>query len=136
VEHADHAAVERRHHRLGAAFDGAFHHGEGPEGAPLQQAGGGHESAGAGEGWRPDRHHLDGGAPDFGPLISERHLRKVENCNKFTKSVGLEVLLEGKRLDRKGYYLTPHVYKANWDSEDNIKTVLAEEVFGPRMSWR
>lgn len=65
--------------------------------------------------------------PFYGPLISEQQRVRVESYNKL---VDQGLLLKGGRLDRKGYYLTPHVYKASWGEHRYLK----EEVFGPHVA--
>lgn len=73
--------------------------------------------------------------PYYGPLISEAQLLRVQSFNNLvTKGRGTKVLLEGKRLDRKGYFLTPHVYTANWWGPEENRAFLAEEVFGPHVA--
>lgn len=64
----------------------------------------------------------------MGPLISQSQRLRVEKINAQTKDT--EVLLEGKRLDRKGWFLTPHVYTCPWGDHDFLK----EEVFGPHVA--
>lgn len=79
---------------------------------------------------------FDNPAPYCGPLISKTQLERVEFYNNLVdESVG-EVLIQGKRLERKGYYLTPHVYTAKWDlyKNSNKRQVLTEEVFGPHVA--
>jgi aldehyde dehydrogenase (NAD+) len=48
-------------------------------------------------------------------------VRKDSNCS---------VLLDGKRIDRKGYFMSPFVYKTEWGH----KKFLKEEVFGPHVA--
>lgn len=66
-------------------------------------------------------------SPYFGPLINETQMNGVQ---KYNANCCENVLLQGKRLDRKGYYLSPHVYKAKWGSNK----ALEEEVFGPHVA--
>ena len=66
--------------------------------------------------------------PTYGPLINEKQMRRVMHYNSLTCNE--EILLQGERLDQKGYYLTPHVYKAEWGD----KAYLKEEVFGPHVA--
>lgn len=66
-------------------------------------------------------------APYYGPLISEEQRGRVECYNKL---VDQGLLVKGGRLDRKGYFLTPHVYKAEWGTQ----RYLREEVFGPHVA--
>jgi aldehyde dehydrogenase (NAD+) len=66
-----------------------------------------------------------------GPLICEAQRRRVEAFNCLTReSDFVKILLDGKRLDRKGYFLTPHVYKTEWWQEP----YLTDEVFGPHVA--
>jgi aldehyde dehydrogenase (NAD+) len=66
--------------------------------------------------------------PYYGPLISEEQRVRVENYNQLIDT-GM-IMLMGKRLERKGFYLTPHVYKAAWGEHRYLK----EEVFGPHVA--
>jgi aldehyde dehydrogenase (NAD+) len=76
--------------------------------------------------------------PYYGPLISEKQLDRVEGFNNLTYGFdGITVILPGSRLDRPGYYLTPHVYRALWEPEwdrAQRRKVLTEEVFGPHVA--
>lgn len=65
----------------------------------------------------------------YGPLINRAQLERVMQFNEATKK-NAKVLLEGKRLERKGYFLTPHVYQTEW----NNSVFLKEEVFGPHVA--
>ena len=65
----------------------------------------------------------------MGPLINETQMNRVIEYNERTKS-STEILLQGKRLDRKGWFLTPHVYMAEW-RQTAWKSFMQEEVFGP-----
>lgn len=73
----------------------------------------------------------------MGPLINETQMKRVQNCNAITKRHSdLQVLLEGVRIDRKGYFLTPHVYTGKWHSKKQYQnsereSLFKEEVFGP-----
>jgi aldehyde dehydrogenase (NAD+) len=73
-------------------------------------------------------------APYFGPLISAKQRDRVERFNKLASLMGVKVLLEGKRLDRKGFFLTPHVYTCDWWGPQENRVFLAEEVFGPHVA--
>lgn len=68
-------------------------------------------------------------SPDFGPLINKKQLERVVKYNEMTKGT-TDIFLEGKRLNRKGYYLTPHVYGCEWTPSDKMP-FLQDEVFGP-----
>lgn len=72
-------------------------------------------------------------APYCGPLISEEQRRRVEHYNHMVRDDEFtKVLIKGHRPHHKGYYLTPHVYTANWDSFP--PPYLKEEVFGPHVA--
>ncbi len=67
----------------------------------------------------------------FGPLINSSQLKRVEEFNKMTRGDSdCRILLDGKRLERTGYYLSPHVYQCPWGD----KKYLKQEVFGPHVS--
>lgn len=77
---------------------------------------------------------------DFGPLINKSQMTRVQDYNKRTMDL-TDVLLEGHRIERKGYYLTPHVYACEWDklyqgeiSEESPYSFLQQEVFGPHVA--
>lgn len=77
---------------------------------------------------------------DFGPLINKGQMLRVQEYNKKTMPL-TEVLLEGHRLERKGYYMTPHVYTCEWDElyhnesfDENPYCFLQQEVFGPHVA--
>jgi len=76
--------------------------------------------------------------PYYGPLINEKQRHRVEEYNNLATGLdGIKVLLQGARLDRPGYYLTPHVYQAAWESEWTgaiRRKILTEEVFGPHVA--
>lgn len=63
----------------------------------------------------------------YGPMISEQQLSRVEFYNNL---IDQGLLVKGRRLDRAGYFLTPHVYKAKWENQRYLK----EEVFGPHVA--
>lgn len=70
--------------------------------------------------------------PYYGPVINEQAVSRVLYFNKQTalRSVGNEnhkVLMNGERVDRKGYFITPHVYSTEWDNSEYLR----EECFGP-----
>lgn len=69
--------------------------------------------------------------PFYGPLINQSQLEKVTYYNDLAiVDKDTEILLKGERLDRKGYFLTPHVYLVKWGN----KPFLKEEVFGPHVA--
>jgi len=65
----------------------------------------------------------------MGPLISSTQLKKVEDYNRSTEG-NADILLKGERLNRKGYFLTPHVYTCEWSD----LPFLHQEVFGPHVA--
>lgn len=70
----------------------------------------------------------------YGPLISEEHLHRVISFNQLTfQDSNTNVLLAGKRIHNKGYFLTPHVYEAIWRVSAD-KGFLKQEVFGPHVA--
>jgi len=70
----------------------------------------------------------------MGPLINDSQRRRVESYNQQAKDhEGVQVLLQGGRLDRKGYFLTPHVYTCAWKQRQPAN-FLREEVFGPHVA--
>lgn len=74
---------------------------------------------------------FDTPAPYCGPLISEKQRESVKKFNDMVHPS--LVLMEGKKLDREGFYLTPHVYKANW-VQVHQQPYLTQEVFGPHVA--
>lgn len=75
--------------------------------------------------------------PNFGPLINESQLKRVLRYNEMTKNAPrVNVLLEGKKIDGPGYFVTPHVYTSEWFANDkeNTYAFLREEVFGPHVA--
>jgi aldehyde dehydrogenase (NAD+) len=67
----------------------------------------------------------------YGPLINETQRARVESFNELTYlHPTTKVLLQGKRLHDKGYFLSPHVYQTEW----NEKPYLKQEVFGPHVA--
>ncbi len=70
---------------------------------------------------------FDDPAPYCGPIISKKQMERVERYNRMVTE---GVMLKGERIDRKGFFLTPHVYKSEWGN----KIYLKEEVFGPNVS--
>ena len=78
-------------------------------------------------------------APFYGPLISHEQMDKVEAFNQLVREEdalddegSASVLLNGGRLDPDpGYFLTPFVYKCEWNRD---KPFLSQEVFGPHVA--
>lgn len=67
-----------------------------------------------------------------GPLISSQQRIRVEGYNFASINCQhAKVLLQGKRLDRNGYYLTPHIYVHEWMPS---APYLSQEVFGPHVA--
>jgi aldehyde dehydrogenase (NAD+) len=67
----------------------------------------------------------------YGPLISAEHMQRVREYNILTQTdPDVKVLIEGLPVNRKGFYLTPHVYQCEWSD----KRFLKEEVFGPHVA--
>lgn len=64
----------------------------------------------------------------FGPLISKDALDKVEKYNELSKNE--TILVHGQRVNRDGYFITPHVYQTEWKDVPYLK----EEVFGPHVA--
>jgi aldehyde dehydrogenase (NAD+) len=77
----------------------------------------------------------------MGPIINASQRHRIEGFNEKTKchSEDIQILLEGKRLDRKGYFLTPHIYTGKWRPKNYYQgseraTFFREEVFGPHVA--
>jgi aldehyde dehydrogenase (NAD+) len=67
----------------------------------------------------------------YGPLINKAGMDKVISYNKMVAdSSQTKVLIEGERVKRKGYFLTPTVYTTHWEDEPFLKN----EVFGPHVA--
>lgn len=64
---------------------------------------------------------------DFGPVISEQHLRKIEDYIKIGKAEGAECLYGGERVGSKGLYITPVIFS---NVNQNMR-IVQEEIFGP-----
>ncbi len=85
---------------------------------------------------------MQGDEVGYGPLINEGQFHRVMHFNDDTKNFPgyVDILLEGKRLARDGFFLTPHVYKVKqWYSKEysNATTMpnfLRQEVFGPHVA--
>jgi len=69
---------------------------------------------------------------DLGPLISAAQMNRVLSYNERVEK-GFEVLLKGERLDRPGYFLSPHVYRVEWLYPE-CRMPLIHEVFGPHVA--
>ncbi len=66
----------------------------------------------------------------FGPLINHEQMIRVHEYNEMTYENGTKVLLAGECPDRKGYFMTPHVYQTEWRDRPYLK----QEVFGPHVA--
>jgi aldehyde dehydrogenase (NAD+) len=70
----------------------------------------------------------------YGPLINETQMNRVISYNELTYRADhhpyVKILLSGKRLPGKGYFLSPHVYSCEWGDRPFLK----EEVFGPHVA--
>lgn len=67
----------------------------------------------------------------FGPLINRTQFDRVNHFNEMTrKHLSTKVLVEGRKLGDKGWFLTPHVYQSPWSE----KPYLKQEVFGPHVA--
>jgi aldehyde dehydrogenase (NAD+) len=67
----------------------------------------------------------------YGPIINEQGLDKIiRNNNMVFEDEETQVLLKGERLGRKGYFMSPTVYKTEWRDVPFLKN----EVFGPHVA--
>lgn len=67
----------------------------------------------------------------YGPLISAEARKKVESYNEMVIADNdAYVLMNGKSMDRDGFFMNPFVYKCEWSD----KKFLKEEVFGPHVA--
>jgi len=67
----------------------------------------------------------------IGPLINQKQFDRVNEFNEMVnKDKDCKVLLKGKRVGTKGYFLSPHVYQCEWAD----KPFLKNEVFGPHVA--
>lgn len=64
---------------------------------------------------------------DFGPLIDEEQLKKVEEHVKEAVSKGADILIGGKIINRKGFFFEPTVLV---NVSEDMK-IIKEETFGP-----
>lgn len=71
---------------------------------------------------------------ETGPLVSEAHLKKIENYIEIAKAEGAKLLCGGSRPDpakhpdlAKGYFFLPTVF----DNCDRSMRIVKEETFGP-----
>ena len=69
-------------------------------------------------------------ATNFGPMVSERQMKIVQNYIEIGQAEGARLMCGGERLDRDGFYLEPTVFA---DVRDDM-TIAREEIFGPVMS--
>lgn len=71
----------------------------------------------------------------MGPLINEAAVEKVLRYNQLARDEGVEVLLEGGRLESdefsQGWFLSPFVYRVEHGS--HVRSIR-EEVFGPHVA--
>lgn len=67
----------------------------------------------------------------IGPLINQQQFDRVNSFNELVnKDKDCKVLLKGKKIGEKGYFLSPHVYQCEWAD----KPYLKNEVFGPHVA--
>ncbi len=64
------------------------------------------------------------------PLISQNALKKVHKQVKRTINDGAEILIGGKRMNKKGYYYKPTLLKLKNNNVESVKN----EIFGPVVS--
>ena len=69
-------------------------------------------------------------ATNFGPMVSERQMKIVQNYIEIGQAEGARLICGGEHLDRDGFYLEPTVFA---DVRDDM-TIAREEIFGPVMS--
>jgi len=69
-------------------------------------------------------------ATNYGPLVSQDHLKKVIQYIEIAKQEGATLAIGGKRMDLPGFFIEPTVFT---DVRDDM-TIAKEEVFGPVMS--
>ncbi|NDI04597.1 MAG: betaine-aldehyde dehydrogenase, partial [Rhodobacteraceae bacterium] len=69
-------------------------------------------------------------ATNFGPMVSARQMKIVQDYIEIGKSEGARLICGGGRLDRDGFYLEPTVFA---DVRDDM-TIAREEIFGPVMA--
>jgi betaine-aldehyde dehydrogenase len=69
-------------------------------------------------------------ATNFGPMVSERQMKIVQNYIEIGQAEGARLICGGERLDCDGFYLEPTVFA---DVRDDM-TIAREEIFGPVMS--
>lgn len=71
----------------------------------------------------------------MGPVVNQAAMDKIARYNELARKEGAEVLLDGGRLDgglyRKGYFMSPFVYRMRNNSKSRV---LREEVFGPHVA--
>lgn len=82
--------------------------------------------------WKNYSFAMTGNSPfTYGPLISEEQRSRVIAFNGMTHhDPDTIILTQGVTLDRKGYFLTPHVYQTKWGD----KPFLKQEIFGPHVA--
>ncbi|MGH7175612.1 MAG: aldehyde dehydrogenase family protein, partial [Minisyncoccia bacterium] len=70
---------------------------------------------------------------DMGPIISQSQMERVQQYNDHIgREYSLKLHLQGTRLDLPGYFLTPHIYEAEWRLPED-RPCLVDEVFGPHV---
>jgi len=69
-------------------------------------------------------------ATNFGPMVSERQMKIVQDYIEIGKSEGARLISGGGRLDHDGFYLEPTVFA---DVRDDM-SIAREEIFGPVMA--
>jgi len=63
----------------------------------------------------------------FGPVVDEIQMNRILGFFQKAKEQNANLAAGGKRMDRKGYYIEPTIYR---DVDDNL-TIAQEEIFGP-----
>eukprot|EP01098_Paradermamoeba_levis_P003789 TRINITY_DN167_c0_g1_i1.p1 TRINITY_DN167_c0_g1~~TRINITY_DN167_c0_g1_i1.p1 ORF type:complete len:508 (-),score=184.91 TRINITY_DN167_c0_g1_i1:179-1636(-) len=63
----------------------------------------------------------------FGPVVDELQMNRILGFFEKAKEQKANLAAGGKRMDRKGYYIEPTIYR---DVDDHL-TIAQEEIFGP-----
>jgi len=65
----------------------------------------------------------------FGPVVSQEHLERIESYIALGKQEGAQLALEGGRLSElgDGYFISPTIFT----NVDNRMRIAQEEIFGP-----
>jgi len=66
----------------------------------------------------------------FGPMVDKDQLEKSLQYIEIAKKENVTLVQGGKRLNRKGYFIEPTIFR---DVADNM-TIAKEEIFGPVLS--